>query len=160
MDRTRLSAIVYKKTGIVIDPDDPAFAAIEASRLAMEEVVNRFSERLETLPERIQASAKVLASEVACQGVQCVTETLQEARQSLSAESEAEQRRIAEKVDRAIVQRLGASPPRSGDSAPRARSARAQWLLACAVVGLVSFASGVVVGQVTTVTSLQHASRR
>jgi hypothetical protein len=157
MDRTRLSAIVYKKTGIVMDPDDPAFAAIEASRLAMEEVVNRFSERLETLPERIQASAKVLASEVACQGVQCVTEALREARQTLAADSEAAQRGIAERVDRAIVQRQGASAPRSVNSQPRAGSARARWLLACAVVALASFAGGMVVGQVTTVTVFLHA---
>jgi hypothetical protein len=32
MGRSRLSAAVYEKAGIVIDPDDPAFAVVELNR--------------------------------------------------------------------------------------------------------------------------------
>src|SRR6266576_1799499 len=83
MNRSRLSAAVYKRTGIVIDPGDPAFAVVEPNRLVIEEVASRVAERLETLPERIQSSAKALATEVAHQGVQRVVETLREARQTI-----------------------------------------------------------------------------
>src|SRR6266404_2321962 len=86
MDRSRLSAAVYKRTGIVIDPGDPAFAVVEPNRLVIEEVASRVAERLETLSERIQSSAKALATEVAHQGVQRVVETLREARQTIASD--------------------------------------------------------------------------
>jgi len=101
MDRSRLSAAVYKKTGIVIDPDDPAFALVELDRLVVEEAASRLAERLETLPERIQSSAKALAAEVGAQGVLRVVEMLGEARRTIASDTEQAQQRIAEQTAKA-----------------------------------------------------------
>jgi hypothetical protein len=144
MDRSRLSAAVYKRTGIVIDPGDPAFAVVEPNRLVIEEVASRVAERLETLPERIQSSAKALATEVAHQGAQRVVETLREARQTIASDSEEAQRRIAERIEKAgdTVAREVAAAMRAALPSRRAGATRRGWLLACAAVGLVSCTGG------------------
>jgi hypothetical protein len=162
MDRSRLLAAVYKRTGIVIGPDDPAFALVEINRLLVEEAVSLLVERLETLPGQIEASAKALAAEVAGQGVQRVVENLREARQTIAADSEGAQRRIAENVEKvgAAVARQVAAAIRAAQPSPRAGSIGKRWLLACAVIGLVSCSGGFVAGQLTTGNLLRESSGR
>jgi hypothetical protein len=162
MDRSRLLAAVYKRTGIVIGPDDPAFALVEINRLVVEEAVSHVVERLETLPGQIEASAKALAAEVAGQGVQRVVENLREARQTIAADSEGAQRRIAENVEKvgASVARQVAAATRAAQPSPRAASIGKRWLLACAVVGLVSCSGGFVAGQLATANVFRESSGR
>jgi len=160
MDRSRLSAAVYKKTGIVIDPDDPAFAVVELNRLVIEEVAGRLAERLETLPERIQERGKALAVEVGVEGVQRVSEVLGEARRTITSHTEQAQQRIAEQTAKASKDLAleVAEVVRAALPSRRAGATRRGWLFACATVGLVSCTGGFVAGQLTTTADLFRES--
>jgi len=161
MDRSRLSATVYKKTGIVIDPDDPAFALVELDRLVVEEAASRLAERLETLPERIQSSAKALAAEVGAQGVQRVVEMLGEARRTIASDTEQAQQRIAEQTARASkdLAREVAEVVRAAQSLSQGRAAWARWFLFGAMIGAACCTMGFVAGEILTSSNVFHMTR-
>src|SRR5260221_8830238 len=102
MDKSRLSVIVYKRTGFPLDEEDPAFVLVELNRVVLEELIDesagRIAERLDTLPERIRSSGIALAAEVSSQGMQRVTEMLAESRRTIAADTEQAQRRIADHI--------------------------------------------------------------
>jgi hypothetical protein len=156
MDRSRLSAAVYKKTGIVIDPDDPAFAVVELNRLVIEEVAGRLAERVETLPERIQERGKALAIEVGVQGVQRVSEVLGEARRTIASHTEQAQQRIAEQTAKASkdLAREVAEVVRAAQSLGRGGAARARWLLIGAVIGAACCTVGFVAAEIVTASNV------
>jgi hypothetical protein len=160
MDRSRLSATVYKKTGIVIDPDDPAFALVELDRLVVEEAASRLAERLETLPERIQSSARALAAEVGAQGVQRVVEMLAEARRTIASDTEQAQHQIAEQTARASkdLAREVAEVVRAAQSLGRGGAARARWLLIGAVIGAACCTVGFVAAEIVTASNVVHVA--
>jgi len=160
MDRSRFSAAVYKKTGIVIDPDDPAFAVVELNRLVIEEVAGRLAERLEALPERIQERGKALAIEVGVQGVQRVSEVLGEARRTIASHTEQAQQRIAEQTAKAgkDLAREVAEVVRAAQSLGRGGAARARWLLIGAVIGAACCTVGFVAAEIVTAGNVAHVA--
>jgi len=102
MDKSRLSVVVYKRTGFPLDEEDPAFVLVELNRVVLEELIDesagRIAERLDTLPERIRSSGTAFAAEVSSQGMQRVTEMLAESRRTIAANTEQAQRRIADHI--------------------------------------------------------------
>lgn len=160
MDRSRLSAAVYKKTGIVIDPDDPAFAVVELNRMVIEEVADRLAERLGALPERIQERGKALAIEVGVQGVQRVTEVLGEARRTIASHTEQAQQRIAEQTAKASkdLAREVSEVVRAAQSLGRGGAARARWLLIGAVIGAACCTVGFVAAEIVTASNVVHVA--
>lgn len=46
MDRNKLIALIVEKTGIKIDPDDPAFVLVELNRISLEEAAEKIAEDL------------------------------------------------------------------------------------------------------------------
>ena len=153
MDKARLSSLVYKRTGIALDPQDPAFAMVELTRVVLEELLDesarRLAEPLETFPERIRANGTSLAAEVASQGVQRVVEMLAESRRTLATDTEQAQRRIADHIANMSepLARQVAEAVRAAKTLPRAGIARTAWLLAGAAIGLISCTCGFVGGQ-------------
>jgi|SRR5580692_5226230 hypothetical protein len=152
MDRSQLSAVVYKKTGVALGPDDPAFALVELNRLALkeaiEETAGEIMERLNAFPERIRSSGKHLAAEVATQGMQRVVEMLAESRRTIAADTEQAQRRIADhiaKLSEPLFREVAAAV-RAAQTLSRGGAVRARWLLAGAVIGVLSFVYGVAFG--------------
>jgi len=166
MDKARFSVAVYKRTGIPLGQDDPAFALVELNRLALaemiEEAADRFAERVNALPERIQSSAKLLAAEVGSQGVQRVVEMLRESRRTLACDTERTQERFVElgrKVDEALAQQaaLTHAPQRP----PCASCMCVRWFLAGVAIGVVACAAAVVADQcVATASPFNHSTRR
>jgi len=152
MEWSRLSAAVYKKTGTVISPDDPAFAIVELNRLVVEEAIGRLLEQLETLLGKIDVGAKVIAAEVASKGVGHVAEKLREARQTIKCDVEEAQRRLTEKTENVgeCVARQVAAAIRTAQPSPRAGPVRRRWLLACAAASLLSFTAGFAAGELVT----------
>jgi hypothetical protein len=161
MDRSRLSAAVYKKTGIVIDPDGPAFALVELDRLVVEEAASRLVERLETLSERIQSSANALAAEVGAQGVQRVVEMLGEARRTIASDTEQARERVAEQTAKASkgLAREVAEVARAAQSLSQGHAARARWLLTSAMIGAACCTIGFAVGEIVTSSNVLHLTR-
>jgi hypothetical protein len=160
MDRSRLSAAVYKKTGIVIDPDDPAFAVVELNRLVIEEVAVRLAERLETLPERIQERGKALAIEVGVQGVQRVSEVLGEARRTIASHTEQAKQQIADQTAKASkdLAREVVEVVRAAQSLGRGGAACARWLLIGAVIGAACCSVGFVAAEIVTASNVVHVA--
>jgi hypothetical protein len=148
MDRARLTAIVYKKTGVMMDADDPAFVIAEVVRVIVDELVSRLLEQVATVPEQIRSSAKAFASEVGVQALQRVVESLQQARQTIAGDVEKAEQRIPESVSRAAdsIARQVVALVRASVPTPRSRAVRARWVLAGAVAIVVlcggSFAAG------------------
>jgi len=153
MDRSRLSAAVYKKTGTVISPDDPAFAIVELNRLVVEEAIGHLLEQLEALLDKIDSGARDLAAKVASQGVGYVAEREREARKTIASVTEEAQRRLAVEIEKvsASVARQVAAAIRAAQAPPRAGTVHRRWLLTCAAFGLVSFTAGFAAGQLVTV---------
>jgi len=141
MDKSRLSVVVYKRTGFPLDEEDPAFALVELNRLVLEEFVDgaarRLAERLETFPEQIRSSGAAVAAEVAAQGMQRVVEILAESRRTIKSDTEQAQRRIAEQTGRVSkdLAREVTEVVRAAQSVARGGAARARWLLIGAVIG-------------------------
>jgi hypothetical protein len=166
MDKSQLSAVVYKKTGVALGPNDPAFALVELNRLAfkeaIEETAGEIVERLNAFPERIQSSAKALAAEVGSQGVRRVVEMLQESQRTIASDTERAQQQIAEqstKASETLLRQMATTHARQYPSHASAMPRR--WLLVVVAVGIVSCTVGVVAGQLTATASLcqQHARR-
>jgi len=119
---------IYKKMGIALGPDDPAFALVEMNRVVLEEMIEdavaRLANQLNALPERIQSCSSAVASELASQGVQRVVEMLVGARRTIAADAEQAQQRFAEQtakagkaLDRQVVTIVRATePPLRGDT--------------------------------------------
>ena len=160
MDKTRLAAAVYKRTGYPLEPTDSAFALVELNRVALEELIaeaaGRLVERLDTLPERIQSSGASVAAEVATQGLQRVVEMLTESRRTIASDTEQAQRRIAEQTGKASkdLSRQVAEVVRAAQSLSRGAAARARWLLAGAVIGAACCAVGFVTSELVTAGSV------
>jgi hypothetical protein len=154
MDKSRLSAVVYKRTGFPLDPDDPAFALVELNRLVLEqhidEAATHIAERLEALPDRIRSSGTSVAAEVASQGMQRVVEMLAESRRTIAADTEQAQHRIVERTAKLgePLARQVAAVVSAAQTFSRAGAARAQWPLATAAIGALSCASGFIAGLV------------
>jgi len=152
MDRAQLSAAVYKKTGVALGSDDPAFALVELNRLglreATEESAGKIAERLEPFPDRIRSSGAAVAGQVASQSALRVAEILTEARRTIAADTEQAQRRVAEHAAK-LNERLSrevAAAVRAAEMISRAGGLLARWLLTAAVIGVLLFALGFVSG--------------
>ena len=152
MDRLQLSAAVYKRTGVALGPDDPAFALVELNRLALkeaiEETAGQIMERLNAFPERIRSSGSAVAAEVASQGRQRVVEMLAESRRTIAADTEQAQRRIADhtaKLNEPLVREV-AAVVRAAQTFSRASAARSLWLLATVAMVIMSCVCGFVGG--------------
>jgi len=152
MDKSRLAVIVYKRTGFPLEEEDPAFVLVELNRLVLEglldEAAQRLAERLDSLPERIRSSGTALAAEVASQGVQRVVEMLVESRGAIAAETEQAQVRIADHIAKLSepLTREVAAAVRAAQTLSRGGAVRARWMLAGAVIGVLSFLYGIVLG--------------
>jgi len=152
MDKSRLSVVVYKRTGFPLDEEDPAFVLVELNRVVLEELIDesagRIAERLDTLPERIRSSGTAFAAEVSSQGVKRVTEMLAESRRTIAADTEQAQRRIADHIGKLSepLFREVAAAVRAAQTLSRGGAVPARWLLAGAAIGVLSFAYGVVLG--------------
>jgi hypothetical protein len=98
MDKARLSSLVYKRTGIGLDPQDPAFAIVELNRAVFEEVLDealdRIGKQLDALPERIRSSGSAVVTEAACQAMEQILEALRQARRLIAFDTEQAQRRV------------------------------------------------------------------
>jgi hypothetical protein len=149
MERSRLSAAVYKRTGTVISPDDPAFAIVELNRLVVVEEMGQLLEQLEALLDKIDSGARDIAAKVASQGVGHVAEREREARKTIATDTQEAQRRLSVEIEKvgAAVARQVAAAIRAAQPSPRAGTVHRRWLLACAAAGLVSFTAGFAVGE-------------
>jgi hypothetical protein len=152
MDRLQLSAVVYKKTGVALGSDDPAFALVELNRLALkeaiEETAGQIMERLNAFPERIRASGSAVAAEVASQGMQRVVEMLAESRRTIAADTEQAQRRIADhtaKLNEPLAREV-AAVMRAAQNFSRASAARSLWLVATVAMAIISCVCGFIGG--------------
>jgi hypothetical protein len=160
MDGSQLSAVVYKKTGVAVGPDDPAFALVELNRLALKEAIEETAgeiiEWLNGFPERIRSSGTALAAEVASQGVQRVVEMLAESRRTIAADTEEAQRRVSDhtaKLHEPLAREV-AAVMRAAQTLSRGCAMRWRWLLAIAAVGILSCAYGFVGGLIAGVRNL------
>jgi len=103
----RLDSLPWSTRERVIHSSRPtsAFALVELSRVALEELMaeaaGRLVERLDTLPERIQSSGASVAVESRYPGMQRVVEMLTESRRTIASDTEQAQRRIAEQTGKA-----------------------------------------------------------
>lgn len=153
MNKSKLSVIVYERTGFPLEPDDPAFVLVELNRVALEDLldegVKRVAERLDSFPERIAASGAAVAAKVSSQGAQSVSQMLTEARRSLAADTEQAQRRVAEHAATLSepLSRQVAAAVRAAQAVSRAGSLLWRWLFATAAFGAVLFGVGFVSGQ-------------
>jgi hypothetical protein len=154
MDKSRLAAAVYKRTGFPLDPGDPAFALVELNRQVLEAMIeesaSRLAERLDTLPERIRSSGTSVAAEVASQGMQRVVEMLAESRRTIASDAEQAQRRIADhtaKLSEPLANQI-AEVVRAAQTLSRWSAIRTRWLLAAMAIGIMSCTSGFIGGQV------------
>ncbi len=160
MDKTRLAAVVYKRTGYPLEPTDSVFAMVELNRVVLEDLIEdaagRLAERLDTLPDRIQSSGTSVAAEVATQGMQRVVEMLTESRRTIGSDAEQAQRRIAEQTEKASkdLSRQVGEVVRAAQSLSRGGAARARWLLAGAVIGATCCAVGFVTSELVTSASV------
>ena len=121
MDKSRLSVVVYQRTGFALDPGDPAFALVELNRAVLEELIEQ------------------AAGQVASQGMQRVVEMLGESRRTIAADTAQAQRRIAEQAER-VNRDLGrqvAQVAHAAQNLSRGAAVRARWFVAGAVVGLI-----------------------
>jgi len=166
MDKSRLSAVVYQRTGIALDTGDPAFAMVELSRVVLgeliEESAGRITERLGTLPERIQSSGAAVAAKVASDGMQRVVEMLGESRRTITADTEQAQRRIADQTERVnkdlarqVTQMMHAARTLSDGAAVRVR-----WFVAGAIVGLIVSSGAFVAAQLVPTAPSSGVHRR
>jgi hypothetical protein len=98
MDKARLSSLVYKRTGVALDPQDPAFAIVEMNRAVFEEVLDdaldRIGKQLEALPDRIRSSGSAVIAEAARQAMEQIVEALNESRRLIAFDAEQVQRRL------------------------------------------------------------------
>ena len=160
MDKTRLAALVYKRTGYPLEATDSVFAMVELNRAVLEDLIEetgeRLAERLDTLPERIQSSGTSVAAEVATQGMQRVVEMLAESRRTIASDTEQAQRRIAEQTATASkdLSRQVGEVVRAAQSLSRGAAARARWLLAGAVIGATCCAVGFMTSELVTAGSV------
>lgn len=167
MDKARLSVAVYKKTGIALDPTDPAFAIAElCSEVVeglLEKTLDQIDQQLKALPERIRSSGTAVVSEAACQAVERVVEMLREARRTIASESEEVRRQIVEQAGKTaeVLGRQVAAAERSARAIAEASAVRARWVLVGAVIGVLACAGGFVAGQLTeAVRPFQHSTGR
>lgn len=102
MDKARLSALVYRRTGIALDPQDPAFAIVELNRAVLEELLDeamdRVGKQLDALPERIASSGSAVVMEAARQAMEQILEALRQARRLIAFDTEQAQRRVEQIV--------------------------------------------------------------
>ena len=139
MDKARLSSLVYKRTGIALDPKDPAFAMVELNRVVFEdlldEALDRIAKELEALPGRIGSSGSAVVAEAARQAMEQIVEALRQARRLIAFDAEQAQRRI---------QQMAVA--RQPAPVPKPAFGRARRLLPYAVLVLALFAGGFVLG--------------
>ena len=153
MDKSRLSAAVYQRTGVALDSGDPAFALVELSRVVLEELIEesagRIAQRLGTLPDRIQSSGAAVAAKVASDGVQRVVEMLGESRRTIVADTEQAQRRIAEQTERANKElaRQVAQVVHAARTVSDVAAVRVRWFVVGAIVGVIVSTGAFVAGQ-------------
>jgi hypothetical protein len=153
MDKSRLSVVVYQRTGLALDPDDPAFALVELNRAVLEELIEQaagqIAQRLDPFPERIRASGSAVAAEVASQGMKRVVEMLGEARRTVAADTELAQRRIAEqaeKMNKDFVRQV-APVTAAAQKLSQGAGVRVRWFVVGALVELVVSAGAFVAMQ-------------
>jgi len=166
MDKSRLSVVVYQRTGFAFDPADPAFGMVELTRVVLEELIEesagRIAERLDTLPERIRSSGTALAAEVASQGMQRVVEMLGESRRTIAADTEQAQLRITEQTERVNkdLARQVAQIVHAAQTVSRGVGVRMRWFVAGAVVGLLVSTGAFVTAQLVPPAPLSGVHRR
>jgi len=165
MDKSRLSVVVYQRTGFALDPGDPAFALVELNRVLLEELIEQaagqIAQRLDTLPERIRSSGTAVAAEVASQGMQRVVEMLAESRRTIAADTEQAHRRIAEQTERVIkdLARQVAQIAHAAQNLSHGAAVRARWFAAGAVVGLIVSTAAFVTAQLVPMAPLSGVHR-
>lgn len=153
MDKSQLSVAVYKKTGIALGSDDPAFAMVELSRLglkeAIEESVGEMIDRLKEFPGEIRSSGAAVAAQISFQGAKSVSEMLPEVRRALAADAEQLQRRMADyaaTLSEGLARQVAAAT-RAAQAVSRGGDLIWRWLLATAVSVALAYVLGFVSGQ-------------
>jgi hypothetical protein len=165
MDKSRLSVVVYQRTGLALDPGDPAFALIELNRAVLEELIEQaagqIAQRLDPLPERIRSSGTAVAAEVASQGMQRVVEMLGESRRTIAADTEQAQRRIAEQAERVNkdLARQVAQVVHAAQNLSHGAAVRVRWFVAGAVVGVIASTGAFVTAQLVPTAPLSGGHR-
>jgi hypothetical protein len=121
-DRTgkaRLAAVVYERTGVPIDPADPAFALVELNRLALQEVtdevIRRIADHADGLPTRLSALTAVASKRMVRLSLERIAEELRIARREIEADVSRERDSLRQYGDasRAAQRELGAQLARS-----------------------------------------------
>jgi hypothetical protein len=165
MDKSRLSVVVYQRTGHALDSGDPAFALVELNRAVLEELIEQaagqIAQRLDPLPERIRSSGTAVAAEVASQGMKRVVEMLAESRRTIVADTEQAQRRIAEQTERANkdLARQVAQVTHATQNLSRGAAVRVRWFVAGAVVGLIVYTGAFVAAQLVPTATQSRVHR-
>lgn len=54
MDRNKLIALIVEKTGIKLDPDDPAFVLVELNRISLEEAAEKIAADLSNAANKFE----------------------------------------------------------------------------------------------------------
>lgn len=61
MDQQKLRALVFEKTGVKIDIDDPVFALVALNEAVLEEAVQRHIERIDAASQELATQARLAA---------------------------------------------------------------------------------------------------
>jgi len=98
MDKAHLSSLVYKQTGIALDPKDPAFAMVELNQAVFKELLDDALERvlkeMDTIPGRIGSRGSEIVGEAGRHAMGQIIEALREARRLIAFDVEQAHRRI------------------------------------------------------------------
>jgi hypothetical protein len=166
MDKSRLSVVVYQRTGLALDPGDPAFALVELNRAVLEELIEhaagQIARRLDPFPERIRSSGSAVAAEVASQGMKRVVEMLGESRRTIVADTEQAQRRIAEQAERVNRDFARQVTPviEAAQKLSQGAGVPVRWFVAGAVVGLLVSTGAFVAAQLVPTAPPAEVHRR
>ena len=88
MDRAEMCGEVFRRMGVKVGEDDPAFLLVELNRLALEEAVSIVVERLAPLPGTIEQAGWALAKEVAAAAARVVDVKFAAARETIAKEAD------------------------------------------------------------------------